>query len=151
MKRVYLHRMRVPFADTDLAGIVHFANFFRYMENAEHAFYRSLGFSVHPGGSAAEGLESYPGYGWPRVSATCDYKKPLRFEQEVDVAVCILERGAKTIDYEFHFLVKGSDDPVAVGKMRVICVRFDEEAKRMRAVDMPESIRSKVDSVSPLD
>ena len=37
---------RVEFSDTDMAGIVHFANFFRYMETAEHGFYRSLGFSV---------------------------------------------------------------------------------------------------------
>ena len=37
---------RVAFAETDMAGIVHFSNFFRYMENTEHAFYRSLGWSV---------------------------------------------------------------------------------------------------------
>ena len=30
----------VEFGDTDMAGIVHFANFFRYMESAEHAFLR---------------------------------------------------------------------------------------------------------------
>ena len=145
---VFIHSMRVPFADTDLAGIVHFGNFFRYMENAEHAFYRSLGFSVHPGGSAAVGLESYPGYGWPRVSATCNYKKPLRFEQEVNVAIHIEKRGAKTIDYEFRFLVEDHAEPVAVGRMTVICVRFHEESKRMRAVDMPESISTKIDSAS---
>ena len=38
---------RVEFHETDLAGIVHFSNFFRYMEDCEHAFYRSLGYSVH--------------------------------------------------------------------------------------------------------
>ena len=37
---------RVEFSDTDMAGIVHYANFFRFMETAEHGFYRSLGFSV---------------------------------------------------------------------------------------------------------
>jgi len=35
---------RVEFSDTDMAGIVHYSNFFRYMETAEHAFFRSLGF-----------------------------------------------------------------------------------------------------------
>ena len=148
MTPAFTHSMRVPFADTDLAGIVHFANFFRYMENAEHAFFRSLGYSIHPSGSGATGLAAYEGYGWPRVSATCEYKKPLRFEQEVRVEVHVLDRQAKTIDYGFHFLVESHDGPVAVGKMTVICVRFDEEAKRMRAVDMPEAIRSKLDSVS---
>ena len=39
-------RRRVEFSETDMAGIVHYSNFFRYMETVEHAFYRSLGFSV---------------------------------------------------------------------------------------------------------
>ena len=38
---------RIEFAETDLAGIVHFANFYKMMENAEHAFFRSMGFIVH--------------------------------------------------------------------------------------------------------
>ena len=36
----------VEFSETDMAGIVHYSNFFRYMESAEHAFFRALGFSV---------------------------------------------------------------------------------------------------------
>ena len=30
---------RVEFSETDMAGIVHFSNFFRYMEMAEHAYF----------------------------------------------------------------------------------------------------------------
>ncbi|MEQ2009187.1 MAG: acyl-CoA thioesterase, partial [Limisphaerales bacterium] len=37
---------RVEFSETDMAGIVHYSNFFKYMETAEHAFFRSLGFSI---------------------------------------------------------------------------------------------------------
>ena len=37
---------RVEFGDTDMAGIMHFANFFRFMEAAEPDFLRSLGLSV---------------------------------------------------------------------------------------------------------
>ena len=46
-------RRRVEFSETDMAGIVHYSNFFRYMEAAEHAFFRSLGLSIHkqPGGA----------------------------------------------------------------------------------------------------
>ena len=38
---------QVEFSDTDMAGIMHFSNFFRFMEAAEHSFFRSLGFSIH--------------------------------------------------------------------------------------------------------
>jgi len=37
----------VEFHDTDMAGIMHFASFFIYMESAEHELYRSLGLSIH--------------------------------------------------------------------------------------------------------
>jgi YbgC/YbaW family acyl-CoA thioester hydrolase len=148
---IYTHEFRVPFADTDLAGIVHFSNFFRYMENAEHAYYRSLGFSVHPGGSAASELDSFPGIGWPRVAASCDYKKPLKFEQEVTVGIRLEERRGKTLHYAFDFLVEGASEPVATGRLTVICVRFDETSKRMRAVEIPEEIKQRLDSLSDAD
>src|SRR5689334_19819650 len=39
-------RHLVQFSETDMAGIVHFSNYFRWMEEVEHAFLRSLGMSV---------------------------------------------------------------------------------------------------------
>ena len=43
----FSHQRRVEFSDTDMAGIVHFANYLRYVESAEHALWRHLGGSVH--------------------------------------------------------------------------------------------------------
>ena len=37
---------RVQFSETDMAGIMHFSNFFKMMEEVEHAFFRSVGLSV---------------------------------------------------------------------------------------------------------
>src|SRR5713226_3868003 len=65
---------RVEFADTDMAGIIHFSSYFRYMEVTEHAFFRSLGLSI----------VGDPAVGWPRVHVACDFKHPLRFEDEVE-------------------------------------------------------------------
>src|SRR4051812_33488771 len=69
----YVHRELVQFSDTDMAGIMHFANFFRFMERAEHAFFRSLGFSVMDSQVPREER-----VGWPRIHASCDYIAPLR-------------------------------------------------------------------------
>ena len=38
MGSAFVMRRRVEFIDTDMAGIVHFATYFRYMETAEHEF-----------------------------------------------------------------------------------------------------------------
>ncbi len=79
-----------------MAGIVHFANFFRYMESAECAFLRSLGLGVK---IDWEGQT----LGFPRVSATCDYLSPARFEDVLDVDVSVLTIGDKSVTYGFEF------------------------------------------------
>src|SRR5207302_9169495 len=91
---------RIEFADTDMAGIVHFANFFRFMEAAEVEFLRSRGVSV---ALTWEGRK----LGFPRVSATCDYASPARFEDVLDVLVSLKRIGSKSVTYEFQF-VKGT-------------------------------------------
>jgi YbgC/YbaW family acyl-CoA thioester hydrolase len=132
--------MRVPFADTDLAGIVHFSNFFRYMENAEHAFYRSLGFSVHP---KLEGKgESL--VAWPRVRVACEYRKPLSFEQEVDVEVWLEELRVRSIRYRFVFRLAGEEDAVAEGEMAVVCVGLRPEGGIRGAVEIPALWRERL-------
>ena len=40
MPSEFKHTRRIEFAETDMAGIVHFANFFRMMETTEHEFFR---------------------------------------------------------------------------------------------------------------
>src|SRR5262245_44720949 len=87
---------RVEFGDTDLAGIAHFSNFFRWMESAETEFLRARGLSVawkEEGGK----------FGFPRVSAACDYLKPVRFGDLLDVAVVLEQVGRKSVTYRFEF------------------------------------------------
>lgn len=129
---------RVEFAETDMAGIMHFSNFFRFMETAEHAFYRSLGFSV----DAAESL----GVGWPRVHASCDYKRPLRFEDEVEVHLLVREVRSKSIHFEFVFrkTEKSATHEVARGSLGVCCVKRNDQTGQMKATDLPQSVRAKI-------
>src|SRR5579884_1256912 len=105
---------RIEFADTDMAGIVHFANFFRFMEAAEQEFLRSRGLSV------SLEWEGQP-IGFPRVSASCDYLKPARFEDVLTVAVRIERLGQKSVTYAFEFSLGGA--LVARGQMSSVCCR----------------------------
>ncbi len=131
----FVFTRRVEFSDTDLAGIMHFSNFFRFMEVAEHAFYRSLGFSVHdfrpePGS---------PAIGWPRVHTSADFRLPLRFEEEVDIELLVERIGQKSISYAFRFW-KSSKELAATGKFVVACVQFEEAAGGMKAVPIPNAV-----------
>src|SRR5215467_5695807 len=100
---------RVEFSETDMAGIVHYSNFFRYMEVAEHEFFRSLGFSV-----VTRQVE--PPMGWPRVHAECDYKQPLHFEDEVEIRLLVREKRSKSFTYEFQFRKLNASPPVEVAR-----------------------------------
>ena len=70
---------RVEFSETDMAGVLHFASYYRFLEEIEHAFWRSKGASV----MTKEGGRTI---GWPRVATSCEYFEPLRFEDEVELA-----------------------------------------------------------------
>src|ERR1043165_8072484 len=128
---------RVEFSETDMAGIVHYSNFFKYMETAEHAFYRSLGHSVVM-------KEVDPPLGWPRVHAECDYFKPLRFEDLVEVHMLVKEKKTKALTYVFRFYrLNGAREEIARGSLTVVCVTHKDGG--MRSVEMPAAHAIKIE------
>ena len=131
---------RVEFADTDMAGIMHFSNFFHFMEAAEQAFFRSLGFSIHD-------TDKYPGIGWPRVQASCDYSHPLRFEDLVEIHLQVSEKRKHSLIYSFTFrrLNDLASVEVARGKLVVACVSRAKPDDPMVSISIPKSIRDKID------
>jgi YbgC/YbaW family acyl-CoA thioester hydrolase len=125
---------RIEFADTDMAGIVHFANFFRFMEAAEVEFLRSLGLSVAMSWEAIK-------IGFPRVSASCDYTKPARFEDLLDVSLRVHKIGRKSVTYSFEFSKGG--EVVARGQVSSVCCRV-MEGKQLESMEIPPAIRAKL-------
>jgi YbgC/YbaW family acyl-CoA thioester hydrolase len=125
---------RVEFHETDMAGIVHFSNFFRYMEAAEVAFLRSRGLKV----SWHEGAKRY---GFPRVSATCDYFKPARFDDLLAITVTLEQVGSKSVTYVHEF--RRGDELLARGRITAVYVHVDEH-QQMKAVEIPQEIRDKL-------
>ena len=133
----------VEFSDTDMAGIMHFSNFFRFMETAEHGFYRSLGFSV--------AMEESLGLGWPRVKAECEYKHPLRFEDVVEIHIIVRKVGVRSIAFDFHFskIEHGHRIEAATGRLTVVCVTRDPETGGMKSMPIPPEILEKIQSAPP--
>ena len=128
---------RIEFAETDLAGIVHFSNFFRMMESTEHAFFRSLGHSIH---NHQEGATT----GWPRVSATCDYVRPLRFEDEVEIHLLVAEVRKRSLRYQFVFRTLPQGTEVARGTIAAVFASVDKHTGKLVPVFIPEDIREKI-------
>ena len=127
----YRLRRRVNFYETDCAGIVHFSWFFRYMEEAEHAMWRDAGLSIAPTGS---------GIGFPRVAASFEYFRPLRFEDEFDVDIRIAAIADKTIRYTC--VLSRGETKIAAGSTTVACVAVAPDSS-MKAIPFPPEIAAK--------
>ena len=127
---------RVEFGDTDMAGIVHFSNFFRYMEAAETAYLRARGLTV-------AWREGGVGYGFPRVSAACDYVRPARFEDVLTVAVHLEKVGRKSVSYRFDFSRGG--EAVATGRATAVYVR-EGPGHSIESVEIPADVRARLES-----
>jgi acyl-CoA thioester hydrolase len=128
----FVYRRRVQFAETDLAGIVHFSVIFRYMEEAEHALWRAAGLSI---------ADPEDELGWPRVSAACEFRNPLRFEDEFEVRIRVGALKTRFLEYEFTIVREAT--VIAVGTITSVCVRKTADGK-MRATEVPPDVARKL-------
>ncbi|MCH7227586.1 acyl-CoA thioesterase [Haloferula sp. A504] len=137
MKPVFQIQRRVEFYETDMAGIVHFSNFFRFMEACEHAFLRSLDHELH---GMLDGLET----GWPRVHATCDYRAPARFGDLLDVRLFIDEVRKRSVRYRFEV----AKDETLVAEGSIAAAHVAITADGIKAVPLPEVLKLKLESMT---
>jgi YbgC/YbaW family acyl-CoA thioester hydrolase len=133
MASEFKYKRRVQFAETDLAGIVHFSTMFRYLEEAEHAMWRTAGLTIAERGSTI---------GWPRLSAALEFRNPLRFEEEFEVWVRIAALKTRTLEYEFT-IVRGQT-VIAVGTITSVCVRKQPDGT-MKAIEIPAEVAEKLE------
>ena len=133
MGSVFKFRRRVEFPETDAAGFMHFSEYFRYMEATEHALLRLLGRSVFQRGE--EGIVSFV-----RVHAECDFIRPLRFEEEVDVHLAVREVNEKSIVYDFKFHKLESAADVARGSITVVCILKRPDQDAVKAIEIPADL-----------
>lgn len=89
----YSHRLRTRFAETDAMGVVHHSQYAIYLEAARVEYLRAIGRPYDR--QREEGID------FAVVELFVQYRAPLRFDEEVDVAVRLsgAARGAFTMEY----------------------------------------------------
>ena len=125
---------QVEFHETDMAGIMHFANFFIWMECCEAAFFRSLELPL---------ISFVPGQvvGWPRVNVSCQYQAPLRFNDTVEVKLLVKKLGIRSITFGFQF--RKNSELVAEGEVTAVCVAADAKGSIV-AQPIPAEVRARL-------
>ncbi len=134
MTTAFVTTRRVEFSDTDAAGIMHFAAFFRMMEQAEHDLLRSVGLSVvtpDAGGTIS----------WPRVHAHCDFEAAARFEDLLEIEVRIARLGTKSVTYAHRFLKDGQQ--LATGEITSVCCRI-RDGRPPEPIEIPSWFANKL-------
>ncbi len=134
---VFECQKRVEFADTDMAGIMHFSNFYKFMETTEHAFFRSIGHKVH------EKLDGED-IGWPRVKASCEFFKPVRFDDTVTIRLSIEEIRRRSVRYIHEFYL--GEERVATGRMTTACVRLSKNDGKIESIEIPPALKDALET-----
>lgn len=115
------HEIRVIFGDTDMMGVVYYANYLRYFESARADYWRSMGRSYHD-------LVAW-GVALPVVEAHCEYKRPATYEDLLVIDVEVSEVRAASI--RFSYRVTRGQDFIAEGSTRHAVIGMDGRPKRL--------------------
>jgi acyl-CoA thioester hydrolase len=117
---------RVRYAETDQMGIVYYANYLVWFEIGRVEVMRNLGMSYHQ-------LETEHKLILPVVEATCRYRSPARYDDEILIeARPSLLRGA-VLKFAYRILRKAPDgeQPTLLAEGETVHVVCDENLKKM--------------------
>ena len=129
---------RVEFHETDRVGIIHFSNYFKYMDTAVAEFFRSLELpgplTKYWGGAEKEEFD------WPYVSVSCEFKKPAGFDDLLQIHIWVERIGNKSMAFEVSFGKDGVE--VARGHLVVVCSKGSKG--QPKAEPIPPAIRERI-------
>ncbi len=140
MPSSFTHTRRVEFVETDMAGIVHFSRFYIWMEQVEHDFFRSLGLSI------VHTLEDGTVVGWPRVSASCRFESPARYDDFVTAQLTVQRIGVKSLTFDVSF--SRGDTVLARGSMKTVCCRL-RPGHQLESMPIPDLFLDHIQEYSP--
>ena len=134
----FIYRRQVAFYETDTAQIVHFSNYFRYLEEAEHALFRSLNLPIiwqrEDGGFL----------GWPRVDAALNFQAAAAFGDWLEVRLWVDRVRASVL--EMRMEVWRDQTRIASGSLKIACC-LTIPGEKMRAIEIPGEIAAKLNEL----
>lgn len=123
-------KKKIHYHDTDCGGIVYYANYLKYLEEARYEFFEKLGFSVKK--LAEEGVL------FVVARQEIDYKSSARYGDEIHIDTWISEVGRVKIWFEYKILNKEGEVLV---KARTLMVCVDQNIKKR---SIPADIKEKL-------
>jgi acyl-CoA thioester hydrolase len=100
-------RVRVRYADTDRMGVVYYANYLVWFEVGRTEWLRETGWSYRE-------MEQ-DGVSLPVIEAHCEYRRPARYDDEVEIATRATLVTPVRIRFDYEVWRAGEDSPSSVG------------------------------------
>ena len=130
---------RIEFSETDMAGLVHFSNFFKYMETAERDFFEAAGVDL---------IRTKPGelVGWPRARAECKFSAPVRFGDTIDIHLAVKAVKDRSIEFQFRIFRRnadGSRTQCGKGHLTTVLTELTPEGE-LHSVALPAHVRERI-------
>jgi acyl-CoA thioester hydrolase len=120
----HTHTLRVYYEDTDLAGIVYYANYLRFIERARTEWVRSLGIDQTR-------LQAEQGIVFAVRRVEADYLAPARFDDLIEVRTLVREvTGARIVLAQD---VLRGEERLFASVVTLVALRADGRAGRMPA------------------
>ena len=107
---VFVHRLRTRFAETDAMGVIHHAAYLPYLEEARVEYLRSI---EHPYRAVRSGTGEDQ-RDFPVLEVSVRYRKPVRFDDEVDVPLGVGAVTGTTFQIAYLVTVDGEVRATAV-------------------------------------
>jgi acyl-CoA thioester hydrolase len=121
----FAFKLRVRYAEVDQQGVVFNAHYLTYYDTAITEYFRTLGHDLF-----AEAKTS--GADFHTVRCVVEYKAPLRFDDEIDVAVRAAKLGRSSLTLALAIFAQGADMLLATGE--VVWVNTDQTSRKSAPV-----------------
>jgi len=138
-RREFSWPVRVYYEDTDSGGVVYYANYLKFMERARTELLRSAGYEQ-------DQLQKELGIIFAVHSASIQYKKPARFNDELNVITSIASLGKASIDFKQSIYLAASHHAgastglLACAEIKIACLN----AKQFNPQAIPSTIVEKI-------
>ena len=131
---IFRFERKAQYHETDKMGIIHHANFIKWMEEARVEFLDSIGWNFAKIEEA--GIFS------PVVGLNIEYRKQVQFEDRVEIRLSILRYNGTILELEYEFVDLTKGDYCAKASSRHVFIKDDQLVSLRRVLpEMDEKIR----------
>ena len=131
MSKEFKYVTKIYYEDTDAGGVVYYANYLKFLERARSEAIYSLGIS---------NTEILDKEGVLIIVKSCniEYKKPAKFEDEIEVVSKISE--VKNSSFKMVQVIKKKSDIISVAEVVLVTVN-----KKGKPVRIPSLLKKLID------